>query len=461
MEYTQAEILQTVAMTEMEHLDVRTVTLGLSLLDCTSDSMAGVAQKAGDKIRAVAARLVPTVDEIGEQFGIRVANKRISITPVSLITEGLRGDVVQVARAIDDAAGTVVSISSAAIPHWSKKAPLASETRFLDSIPEALSTTQRLCSSVNAATTRAGINMDVVGQVGRIIKDAAERTRDHGGLACAKFVCFANAVEDNPFMAGAFHGVSEAGAVINVGVSGPGVVHHAVRHAGQDLPLQDLAETIKKLSFKLARAGELVGREAARRLGIPFGIIDLSLAPTPVPGDSVANIIEAMGFERAGTHGTTAALALLTDAVKKGGAMASGSVGGMSGAFIPVSEDAGMIEAAQLGALSLGKARSMDQRVLRRHRHGCGAGFDFGRNDRRDHRGRDGGRSDEQQDHRGADYSGAWTRCWRDGGVWRFAGQRADHAGECFFVRRFYQARRKDTRADSLVAKLAQRAQIY
>jgi len=194
-----------------------------------------------------------------------------------------------------------------------------------------------------------------VGHIGRIIKDAAERTREEGGVACAKFVCFANAVEDNPFMAGAFHGVSEAEAVINVGVSGPGVVHHAVRHADSNLPLQDLAETIKKLSFKLARAGELIGREAARRLGLPFGIIDLSLAPTPVPGDSVANIIEAMGFERAGAHGTTAALALITDAVKKGGAMASGSVGGMSGAFIPVSEDAGMIEAAQVGALSLAK----------------------------------------------------------------------------------------------------------
>jgi uncharacterized protein (UPF0210 family) len=197
--------------------------------------------------------------------------------------------------------------------------------------------------------------MDAVRQVGRMIKEAAERTRDQGGIACAKFVCFANAVEDNPFMAGAFHGVGEAEAVINVGVSGPGVVNHAVRHAPRDLPLHELAETIKKLSFKLSRAGELVGREAARRLGLPFGIIDLSLAPTPVPGDSVAEIIEAMGFERAGTHGTTAALALLTDAVKKGGAMASGSVGGMSGAFIPVSEDAGMIEAARAGALSIDK----------------------------------------------------------------------------------------------------------
>src|SRR6266849_227291 len=301
MEYSQAEILQTVAMTEMEHLDVRT------------------------------------------------------ITPVSMITEGASGDPVQRARAIDEAAGAVGVDFIGGYSALVHKGATDSEREFLNSIPEALSTTKRLCSSVNVATTRAGINMDAVGQVGRIIKDAAERTRNQGGVACAKFVCFANAVEDNPFMAGAFHGVGEAEAVINVGVSGPGVVHHAVRHATTDLKLHELAETIKKLSFKLSRAGELVGREAARRLGLPFGIIDLSLAPTPVPGDSVANILEAMGFERAGTHGTTAALALLTDAVKKGGAMASGSVGGMSGAFIPVSEDAGMIEAARLGALSLDK----------------------------------------------------------------------------------------------------------
>src|SRR5215210_1415644 len=359
MEYTQAEILQTVAMTEMEHLDVRTVTLGLSLLDCGSDSMDGVAQKASDKVRTVAARLVQTVDEIGDEFGIRIANKRISITPVSLITEGLRGDLVQLARAIDDAAGAVGVDFIGGYSALVQKGTTRSESRFLGSIPEALATTKRLCSSVNAATTRAGINMDVVGQVGRIIKDAAERTRDQGGLACAKFVCFANAVEDNPFMAGAFHGVSEAEAVINVGVSGPGVVHHAVRQAAKDLPLHELAELIKKLSFKLARAGELIGREAARRLGLPFGIIDLSLAPTPTPGDSVAGIIEGMGFERAGAPGTTAALALLTDAVKKGGAMASTSVGGMSGAFIPVSEDAAMIEAAQAGALTLEKLEAM------------------------------------------------------------------------------------------------------
>src|SRR5262245_37170290 len=353
MEYSQAEILQTVAMTDMEHLDVRTVTLGLSLRDCSGDTIRAVADRAVNKIRSTAARLVSTVDEIGEEFGIRVANKRIAVSPISMITEGAKGDPVELARAIDEAAGTVGVDFIGGYSALVQKGTTQSERRFLDSIPEALSSTKRLCSSVNAATTRAGINMDVVAHIGRIIKEAAEKTRDEGGLACAKFVCFANAVEDNPFMAGAFHGVSEADAVINVGVSGPGVVHHAVRHAERNLPLQDLAETIKKLSFKLARAGELVGREAARRLGIPFGIIDLSLAPTPVPGDSVANIIEAMGFERAGTHGTTAALALLTDAVKKGGAMASGSVGGMSGAFIPVSEDAGMIEAAQLGALSL------------------------------------------------------------------------------------------------------------
>lgn len=355
MEYSQAEILQTVAMTEMEHLDVRTVTLSLSLRDCASETIERTAERAVAKIRRYADTLVATVDQIGDELGIRVANKRIAITPASMITEGASGDPVYLARALDDAAVAVGVDFMGGYSALVHKGATDSENRFLNSIPEALSTTKRLCSSVNVATTRAGINMDAVRQVGILIKDAAERTRDSGGLACAKFVCFANAVEDNPFMAGAFHGVGEAEAVINVGVSGPGVVNYALARAGRDLPLQDLAEIIKKLSFKLSRAGELVGREAARRLGLPFGIIDLSLAPTPVPGDSVANIIEAMGFERAGTHGTTAALALLTDAVKKGGAMASGCVGGMSGAFIPVSEDAGMIEAAKLGALSLDK----------------------------------------------------------------------------------------------------------
>ncbi|MBD0369276.1 MAG: PFL family protein [Pyrinomonadaceae bacterium] len=357
MEYTQAEILQTVRMTEMEHLDIRTVTLGLSLRDCATDSIERTAERVREKIERTAGRLVKTVNEIGDEVGIRIANKRISLTPVSQIVEGARGEgsLLTLARAIDEAAGRVgvdfVGGYSALVHKgWTK-----SGGEFLDSIPEALAKTERLCSSVNVATSRAGINMDAVQRVGRLIKEMAERTRERGGLACAKFVCFANAVEDNPFMAGAFHGTGEPEAVINVGVSGPGVVNHAVRHAPKDLPLHELAELIKKLSFKLSRAGELVGREAARRMGLPFGIIDLSLAPTPVPGDSVAEIIEAMGFERAGTHGTTAALALLTDAVKKGGAMASGSVGGMSGAFIPVSEDAAMIEAARVGALSLDK----------------------------------------------------------------------------------------------------------
>jgi len=354
MEYSQAEILQTVAMTEMEHLDIRTVTLGLSLRDCAGNTMGTVAEQVEKKIHEFAGRLVTIVDEIGDEIGIRIANKRIAVSPVSFLFEA-GGDCLTLARALDEAARDVGIDFIGGYSALVHKGATPREREFLDSIPEALANTQRLCSSVNVATTRAGINMDAVRQVGLIIKDAAERTRAQGGIACAKFVCFANAVEDNPFMAGAFHGVGEPEAVINVGVSGPGVVHHAVRNASPDLPLQDLAETIKKLSFKLSRAGELVGREAARRLGVPFGIIDLSLAPTPVPGDSVANILEAMGFERAGTHGTTAALALLTDAVKKGGAMASGAVGGMSGAFIPVSEDAGMIQAAQTGALSLDK----------------------------------------------------------------------------------------------------------
>ena len=355
VEYSQAEILQTIAMTEMEHLDIRTVTLSLSLRDCATDSIETTAARAREKIERTAGRLVSTVDEIGDEIGIRIANKRIAVTPISILTEAARGNPIDLARAIDESARVVGVDFIGGYSALVHKGFTRSESDFLDSIPEALAVTERLCGSVNAATTRAGINMDAVARVGRLIKEAAERTRDQFGLACAKFVCFANAVEDNPFMAGAFHGIGEPEAALNVGVSGPGVVNYAVSRAESGLPLHELADVIKKLSFKLARAGELVGREAARRLGIPFGIIDLSLAPTPVPGDSVANIIEAMGFERAGTHGTTAALALLTDAVKKGGAMASSSVGGMSGAFIPVSEDAGMIEAARVGALSLDK----------------------------------------------------------------------------------------------------------
>lgn len=357
MEYTQAEILQTVRMTEMEHLDIRTVTLGLSLRDCTGASLEQTAERVRAKIERTATPLVQTVDEISDEIGITVANKRIAVTPVSQIAGGAhsRSEFVQLAGAIDEAARTVNVDYIGGYSALVHKGTTEAESEFLDSIPEALATTKRLCASVNAATTRAGINMDAVGRIGRLIKEAAEMTRNQGGIACAKFVCFANAVEDNPFMAGAFHGVGEPEAVINVGVSGPGVIGHAVRHAPPGLPLDGLADLVKKLSFKLARAGELVGREAARRLNLPFGIIDLSLAPTPLSGDSVAEIIEAFGFERAGAPGTTAALALLTDAVKKGGAMASSAVGGMSGAFIPVSEDAGMIEAARVGALTLEK----------------------------------------------------------------------------------------------------------
>src|SRR6184192_1198245 len=359
MEYSQAEILETVRMTEMEHLDIRTVTLGLSLRDCATESVGSTADRVREKIERVAVDLVSTVDQIGDEIGIRIANKRIAITPVSILTESARGNPVDLGRAIDEAALSVGVDFVGGYSALVHKGFTRNESEFLDSIPEALASTERLCGSVNAATTRAGINMDAVARVGRLIKEAAERTRDRFGIACAKFVCFANAVEDNPFMAGAFHGIGEPEAVLNVGVSGPGVVNHAVQHADPSLPLDELAEVIKKLAFKLARAGELVARETARRLGIPFGTMDLSLAPTPTIGDSVADIIEAMGFERAGTHGTTAALALLTDAVKKGGAMASGHVGGMSGAFIPVSEDSAMIEAAQIGALSLEKLEAM------------------------------------------------------------------------------------------------------
>ncbi|HWW74760.1 MAG TPA: PFL family protein [Pyrinomonadaceae bacterium] len=361
MEYTQAEILQTVRMTEVEHLDVRTVTLGLSLRDCVRNTVEETAEAVREKIERTAARLVPTVNEIGEEYGLRIANKRISITPASLVFDGARSakELLPLARAIDEAAKRVGVDFIGGYSALVHKGETRGTSAFIDSIPEALATTERLCSSLNVATTRAGINMDAVRRTGEIIKEMAELTREHGGLACAKFVCFANAVEDNPFMAGAFHGVAEPEAVINVGVSGPGVVNRAVRRAPKGASLDEMAELIKKLSFKLARAGELIGREAARRLGLRFGIIDLSLAPTPAPGDSVGEILEALGLERAGAHGTTAALALLTDAVKKGGAMASSAVGGMSGAFIPVSEDAAMTEAAQAGALSLEKLEAM------------------------------------------------------------------------------------------------------
>jgi uncharacterized protein (UPF0210 family) len=360
MEFTQREILETIRMTEMENLDIRTVTLGVNLADCASRSSEETAESVRAKIVSRGADLVRTVDEISSEFGIPVANKRISITPISSVGEACRPpDYVRIARAVDEAAREVGVDFIGGYSALVHKGMTDGEARFLDSIPEALAVTERLCSSVNVATTRSGINMDAVARMGEVIVAAAQATADRGGLGCAKLVVFANAVEDNPFMAGAFFGAGEPEAVINVGVSGPGVVAHAVKQCGPDTDLGELAEVVKKTAFKVSRAGELVGREAARRLGLPFGICDLSLAPTPAIGDSVGEILELMGLERVGAPGTTAALALLTDAVKKGGAMATSYVGGMSGAFIPVSEDSAMIAAVEAGALSLEKLEAM------------------------------------------------------------------------------------------------------
>ncbi|MCC6745831.1 MAG: PFL family protein [Acidobacteria bacterium] len=360
MDFSQREILETVRMTEMEHLDIRTVTLGLNLADCASRRTQETADSIYEKITRRAARLVATVNEISAEYGMPVANKRISITPIASVGEACRDvDYISIAKAVDAAAREVGVDFIGGYSALVHKGATVAEARFLETIPEALAVTERMCSSVNVATTRAGINMDAVATMGRIICDAARRTADRGGIGCAKLVVFANAVEDNPFMAGAFYGVGEPEMVVNVGVSGPGVVAHAVRQAGPDCDLGEIAEIIKRTAFKVTRAGELVGREAARRLGVPFGICDLSLAPTPAIGDSVGEILELMGLARVGAPGTTAALALLTDAVKKGGAMATSYVGGMSGAFIPVSEDSAMIVAAEEGALTLEKLEAM------------------------------------------------------------------------------------------------------
>lgn len=359
MIFSPQEILETVMMTEMEHLDIRTVTLGISLRDCSDSSMDRVCDRVVTKIKTLASRLVPIVEQIALEYGIPIANKRIAVTPLSLVGESsIDLNYVKLARAVDSVAKDVGVDFIGGFSALVHKGMTNGERSFFASIPEALSVTDRLCGSVNVATTRSGINMDAIVSLGHILKHLAERTADRGGIGCAKFVIFANAVEDNPFMAGAFYGIGEPEAIINVGVSGPGVVAHAVKLAG-NCDLGTLAEVIKRTAFKITRAGELVGREAARRLGVPFGIIDLSLAPTPLVGDSVGEILEAMGLERTGAPGSTAALAMLTDAVKKGGAMASCHVGGMSGAFIPVSEDHAMIEAVKLGALNLEKLEAM------------------------------------------------------------------------------------------------------
>jgi uncharacterized protein (UPF0210 family) len=355
----QSDILKTLDMIDHQHLDIRTVTMGVSLLDCADPDPVACARKIYDKITTSAARLVPECQAIERELGIPIVNKRISVTPIALAAAGCNTDTyVPFAEAMDRAAKTCGVDFIGGFSALVQKGFTASDRKLIASIPEALATTELVCSSVNVGSTRAGINMDAVAELGRVVKKTAALTADRGAIGCAKLVIFCNAVEDNPFMAGAFHGTGEAERVINVGVSGPGVVHHALQ-AIKGQPFDVVAETIKKTAFRVTRMGQLVAQEASRRLGVPFGIVDLSLAPTPAVGDSVARILEEMGLEVCGTHGTTAALALLNDAVKKGGVMASSSVGGLSGAFIPVSEDEGMIAAAAQGTLTLDKLEAM------------------------------------------------------------------------------------------------------
>lgn len=353
------EILETIKMIREEHLDIRTITMGISLLDCAGSSTERACEKVYDKITKYAENLVKTGENIEGQYGIPIINKRISVTPIALIAGACDSDdCLPFAKALDRAAATTGVNFIGGYSALVQKGFARGDLNLINSIPEALASTERVCSSVGAATTKAGINMDAVKMLGETVKRTAELSADDGSMGCAKFVVFANPAEDNPFMAGAFHGVGEDDCVINVGVSGPGVVKTALEQVrGADF--QTVSETIKKTAFKITRMGQLVAQEASRRLNVPFGIVDLSLAPTPEIGDSVAYILEEMGLEKCGTHGTTAALALLNDAVKKGGVMASSFVGGLSGAFIPVSEDAGMIAAAECGALTIDKLEAM------------------------------------------------------------------------------------------------------
>ena len=353
------DILYTQDMIDKRHLDIRTITMGISLLDCTDRDIKVCARKIYDKITKQAENLVKVGQEIEWEFGIPIVNKRISVTPISLIGNSCDADsYVPLAIAMDEAAKTCGVNFIGGFSALVQKGCTKGDWILMDSIPKALKETERVCSSVNVGSTRAGINMDAVAKMGQIIKKTAELTADNDGLGCAKLVVFANAVEDNPFMAGAFHGVGEAECVLNVGVSGPGVVYHALQGV-KGRPFDEVAETIKKTAFRITRMGQIVGVEASKRLGVPFGIVDLSLAPTPAVGDSVARILEEIGLGTCGTHGTTAALAMLNDAVKKGGVMASNHVGGLSGAFIPVSEDEGMIAAAEAGTLCLDKLEAM------------------------------------------------------------------------------------------------------
>ena len=352
------DILETIKMIQEENLDIRTITMGISLLDCIDSDIDRACDKIYEKMMRAAENHVKTGEEIEKRYGIPIINKRLSVTPISMLAASAKGSPVKFARTLQRVAeGTGVNYIGgySALVH---KGFAAGDMELIKSIPEALSETTNVCSSVNIGSTRAGINMDAVKLMGQIIVDSAKATADDHCFGAAKIVVFCNAVEDNPFMAGAFHGVGEPDTVINVGVSGPGVVRAALAKM-PDADISEIAEVIKKTAFKITRMGQLVGTEACKMLNVPFGIVDLSLAPTPAVGDSVAHILEEMGLERCGAYGTTAALALLNDAVKKGGVMASSQVGGLSGAFIPVSEDAGMIEAASCGALGLEKLEAM------------------------------------------------------------------------------------------------------
>jgi uncharacterized protein len=354
------DILETLRMIHDENLDVRTVTMGISLLDCADTDADKACQKIYEKIARRAENLVPVCDRISTEYGIPIVNKRVSVTPVAMLLAcAPQADPVCYAKALDKAADGVGINFIGGYSALVHKGFAAGDVRLIKSIPQALSETQKVCSSVNIGTTKSGINMDAVAMMGEIILDLARRTADRDCIGAAKLVVFCNAPEDNPFMAGAFHGIGEPDVVINIGVSGPGAVRSALQNDAKGLDLSGVAEIVKRTAFKITRMGQLVGEVAGKALNVPFGIVDLSLAPTPAVGDSIADVLEAMGIETVGAYGTTAALALLNDAVKKGGVMASGSVGGLSGAFIPVCEDAGMIHAVEKGILTLEKLEAM------------------------------------------------------------------------------------------------------
>ena len=357
-----SEVLETNKMILEENLDVRTITMGISLLDCADASLKKTCDNIYAKLMRLAKNLVKTGDEIGREFGVPIVNKRISITPAAIVGSACcrkPADFVKIAKTLDRAAKKLGVNFIGGYSAVVSKGMTPADEMLIRSIPEAMATTERLCSSVNVGSTKTGIDMDAVRLMGEIIKETAERTKDRDSLGCAKLVVLCNAPDDNPFMAGAFHGVTEGDAVINVGVSGPGVVNYVLKNTCRGADFETLCETIKKTAFKITRVGQLVAQEASKRLGVPFGIIDLSLAPTPAVGDSVADILKEIGLEHPGAPGTTAALALLNDQVKKGGVMASSYVGGLSGAFIPVSEDQGMIDAVNAGALTIEKLEAM------------------------------------------------------------------------------------------------------